>query len=64
MTHSPHAKIAPAGSGDYDESIIAVLLDALCSPQLYDIVLCEGELFIKPRPHMHPQPARELQIAS
>jgi hypothetical protein len=56
MTNSTEAKICPVGHGNYDESITAALLDALCSPQLYDIVLRDGELFIKPRPHMHPQP--------
>jgi hypothetical protein len=62
MTHSTGAKIGPVGRGKYDESITAALLDALCSPQLYDIVLRDGELFIKPRHHMHPQQAHELQI--
>jgi hypothetical protein len=61
MTHPTHADIGPADPSTNDESITAVLLDALCSPQLYDIVLREGELFIKPRHHMHPQPARALE---
>jgi hypothetical protein len=55
MTNPTQAKIG-ASRGSYDESIIAALLDALCSPQLYNIVLRGGELFIKPRQHMHPQP--------
>lgn len=55
MTPTTHPKSAAATRRD-TESITAALLDALCSPQLYDIILRDGELFIKPRPHMHPQP--------
>jgi hypothetical protein len=57
VTHPTHAEIA--GRDDVAESITAALLDALCSPQLYDIVLHNGELFIKPRPHMHPRAASD-----
>jgi hypothetical protein len=42
---------------DYDESIMAALLDALCSPQLYDVIMRGSDLIIRPRPHMHPQKA-------
>jgi hypothetical protein len=38
------------------ETIMAALLDALCSPQLYEIRLQGSELFIKPRAGMHPAP--------
>jgi hypothetical protein len=38
------------------ETIMAALLDALCSPQLYEISLQGSELFIKPRAGMHPAP--------
>lgn len=57
MTNSDHATGTHTTTGTYGESILAALLDALCSPQLYDIVMHEGELTITPRPHMHPQPA-------
>jgi len=43
----------PAGRVEDETSITAALLDALCSPHLYEIVLRGGELFIKPRPRMH-----------
>ena len=56
MTNPTQAK-SPAGSRIDSESITAALLDALCSPQLYEIIMRNGELFIKPRPHMHPQAA-------
>jgi hypothetical protein len=56
MTNATQAK-SPAGSRIDSESITAALLDALCSPQLYEIIMRNGELFIKPRPHMHPQAA-------
>jgi hypothetical protein len=59
MPHPTQAKTAPANRGD-SESITAALLDALCSPQLYDIVMHGGELLIKPRPHMHPQPLAQV----
>ena len=58
MTHHDHIPGASANATECDESIIAALLDALCSPQLYEIVMLDGELNIRPRPHMHPQ--REL----
>jgi len=58
MTQPTHIKRAPATRGD-GESITAALLDALCSPQLYEIVMRDGELHIKPRPHMHPQPVAQ-----
>jgi len=56
MTNPTQAK-SPTGSRIDSESITAALLDALCSPQLYEIIMRNGELFIKPRPHMHPQVA-------
>ena len=56
MTNPTQAK-SPAGSRADTESITAALLDALCSPQLYEIIMRNGELFIKPRPRMHPQAA-------
>ena len=56
MTNPTHTK-SPAGSRADTESITAALLYALCSPQLYEIIMRNGELFIKPRPHMHPQAA-------
>lgn len=40
-----------------DDTIAATLLDALCSPQLYEIVMSDGEISIKPRRDMHAQPA-------
>jgi hypothetical protein len=43
---------------------MAALLDALCSPQLYDIALRNGELSIKPRPHMFPQATRDAHVAA
>ena len=49
---------------DHAESIMAALLDALCSPQLYDIALRNGELSIKPRPHMFPQATRDAHVAA
>ncbi len=49
MAHTTHAKSAQ------EESITAALLDALCSPQLYEIVMRNGELYIKPRARMHAQ---------
>jgi hypothetical protein len=64
MTDPTPATIAAAGRDDHAESITAALLDALCSPQLYDIALRNGELSIKPRPHMFPQATRDLQVAA
>jgi hypothetical protein len=64
MTHPAPTTIAAAGRDDHTESIIATLLDALCSPQLYDIALRNGELSIKPRPHMFPQAARDVHVAA
>jgi hypothetical protein len=52
MTDTTNARTA-AGSADYDETIMAALLDALCSPQLYEIVSQGTELLIRPRPGMH-----------
>ena len=49
-------KAAAAAQADYNETVMAALLDALCSPQLYEITLRGGELFIKPRPGMHLRP--------
>jgi len=56
MTERYGRETAPVAQADCNESIMAALLDALCSPQLYEIVLRGGELRIKPRPDMHPQP--------
>jgi hypothetical protein len=57
MTGTYERKAAAADRVDCNEAIMAALLDALCSPQLYEIILRGGELFIKPRPGMHPQAA-------
>jgi hypothetical protein len=66
MTHPVYANAVPSQHEDSD--ITVTLLDALCSPHLYDIVECNGELYIKPRIHMHcrkPEagPERELMAA-
>ena len=58
MTYQTQIK-TPAGSHGDAETITAALLDALCSPQLYEIVMRGGELLIKPRAHMHPLPASQ-----
>jgi hypothetical protein len=58
------ATIAAARRDDHAESIIATLLDALCSPQLYDIALRNGELSIKPRLHMFAQTRRDVHVAA
>jgi len=47
------AKSAAAQPAQDHEWIMATLLDALCSPQLYEIALRGGELLIKPRTGMH-----------
>jgi hypothetical protein len=57
MTRQTQLIATSAEHEDYNESIIAALLDALCSPHLYEIDMRNGELFIKPRPHMHWQAA-------
>jgi hypothetical protein len=64
VTHPTPDTIAAAGRDDHAESIIAALLDALCSPQLYDIALRNGELSIKPRPHMFPQATGDVRVAA
>ena len=46
---------AEIGGTEHNVMIMAALLDALCSPQLYEITMQAGELFIRPRPGMHPQ---------
>jgi hypothetical protein len=64
MTHPATATLAAAGRDERRESIVAALLDALCSPQLYDITLRNGELSIKPRWHMFPQATRDVHVAA
>jgi hypothetical protein len=39
-----------------DANVIAALLDALCSPHLYEIAIQDGVLRIEPRAHMHRRP--------
>jgi hypothetical protein len=56
MTRSYQGKAAAVAQADHNETVMAALLDALCSPQLYEITLRGGELFIKPRPGMHLRP--------
>jgi hypothetical protein len=56
MTARNEWKPGAAAQADCNETVMTALLDALCSPQLYEIILRGGELFIKPRPGMHPQP--------
>ena len=57
MTQAATVKSIPFGRTPRDESITAALLDALCSPQLYEVVMHGSDLIIKPRPQMHPQKA-------
>jgi len=64
MTHLTPATLAAADRDNNAESIMAALLDALCSPQLYNIALRNGELSIKPRPHMFPQTTRDVHAAA
>jgi hypothetical protein len=56
MTGGCQAKAATLARADYNETVMAALLDALCSPQLYEIILRDGELLIKPRQGMHYRP--------
>jgi hypothetical protein len=56
MTGRYQAKAAAVAQADHNETVMAALLDALCSPQLYEITLRSGELLIKPRPGMHFRP--------
>jgi hypothetical protein len=48
MTYQPDNGNTPG-----NETIMAALMDALCSPQLYEITVRNGELLIKPRADMH-----------
>jgi hypothetical protein len=57
MSQAATVKSPPLGRTPRDEAITAALLDALCSPQLYEVVMQGGDLLIRPRPHMHPQKA-------
>lgn len=57
MTQRHERLTAARAQADHSDTIMAALLDALCSPQLYEVTLRGGELFIKPRPGMHLQPA-------
>jgi hypothetical protein len=56
MTGRFECMTAAVPQAEHTETIMAALLDALCSPQLYEIILQGGELSIKPRAGMHPQP--------
>ena len=56
MTQRYERLTAARAEADHGDTIMAALLDALCSPRLYEITLRGGELFIKPRPGTHLQP--------